>query len=437
MTRSAPAPLRSARVVARDAIRRVVDDGGYSNLVVPAALSRSGLDGRDRAFAADMIYGTVRHLRSLDWAIEQRANRTVNRMSAGARDALRLGAYQLLFGHVPAHAAVSESVALAGPSERSFVNAVLRKLAADPPEWPRGDTDGAIAVRTGLDPWAIDELRRVLDGPEDVERAAEAFAERGPLCLRTNRCATTPERLLDALRDSGLDVGPAHVHADCLLVAHGDPTTFPGWREGWFAVQDEASAFVVGALDVRPGQRALDACAGPGGKTAHLACVVGGDGAVVAADLHPQRAALVARGAARLGVTPLVLAHDATMPALSGMFDRVLVDAPCSGIGSARRRPELLWRAARGELSRLARLQVAITTASAELLRPGGRLVYSVCTFPRAETDAACDAILRHRPDLVPADVTAPDGSVAPRVRLWPHRQGCDAMFVAAFTRRG
>jgi 16S rRNA (cytosine967-C5)-methyltransferase len=421
--------------VARDAIRRIVDDGGYSNLVVPAALSRSRLDARDRAFAADMIYGTVRHLRSIDWAIEQRANRPVARMSPGARYALRLGAYQLLFANVAPHAAVGESVTLAGPRERSFVNAILRKLATDPPSWPTGDADRDIAVRTGLDPWAIDELRHVLQDPGEVEIAAAAFAERGALCLRTNRCVTTPERLDDALRASGLDVGPAHVNADCVLVAHGDPTTFPGWGEGWFAVQDEASAFVVEALDVRPGDRVLDACAGPGGKTAHLSCLVGSQGLVVGADLHPKRAELVARAAARLGVTPLVLAQDATAPALDGMFDRVLVDAPCSGLGSARRRPELLWRAVRSELSRLARLQVAIVVASAELLRPGGRLVYSVCTFPRAETDAACDAIVRHRPDLVPADVMAPGGSLAPRVRLWPHRQGCDAMFVAAFTK--
>ena len=135
---SAPAAGTSARAVALDAIRRVIDDGGYSNLVVPAALGRSRLDGRDRAFAADLTYGTIRHLRSLDWAIEQRANRPVARMSPGARHVLRLGAYQLLFAHVAPHAAVGETVGLAGPKERSFVNAVLRKLSSDPPAWPRG-----------------------------------------------------------------------------------------------------------------------------------------------------------------------------------------------------------------------------------------------------------------------------------------------------------
>jgi 16S rRNA (cytosine967-C5)-methyltransferase len=431
-----PSAGSSARAVALDAIRRVIDDGGYSNLVVPAALSRSRLDGRDRAFAADLTYGTIRHLRSLDWAIEQRANRPVVRMSPGARHVLRLGAYQLLFAHVAPHAAVGETVGLAGPRERSFVNAVLRRLSSDPPAWPRGAADRDIAVRRGMDPWAIGELRRVLDDPDGVETAVEAFGHRGALCLRANRCVTTPDALADALREAGREPRPAQVDPDCLLIDHGDPTTFPGWEQGGFAVQDQASAFVVRAMQVHEGDRVLDACAGPGGKTAHLACEVGPNGIVVAAELHPTRAALVARTVERLRVSAQVLVQDATVPALGGSFDRILVDAPCSGIGSARRRPELLWRSRKEDLSAMARLQVAITTASADLLRPGGRLVYSVCTFPRAETDAACDAIVRHRPELVPALIRAPDGTASERVRLWPHRDGADAMFVAAFERR-
>ena len=431
--RGRPGPP-TARSVALQALRRVVQGEGYSNLVIPALLARSGLDTRDRGFAAELAYGTIRHLRSLDWAIEQRANRPVERMSEGVRDPLRLGAYQLLYAHVAPHAAVGETVGLAGPRERGYVNAVLRKLSVDPPSWPAGEDDDAVGVRTGVQPWAVAELRRVLPDPAEAEPAAEAMAERGFLSLRTNRCASTPEQLEDALRDAGLAPERGAVHPDCLLLDGGDPTTFPHWSDGWFAVQDQASAFVVEALDVRPGHRVLDACAGPGGKTAHLACLAG-DGFVVAADLHPQRAELVRSGAERLGLHPSVLAADATAPALRGVFDRVLVDAPCSGMGASRPRPELLWRPRRDELSRLARLQVAIAVASADLLAPGGRLVYSVCTFPRAETEAACDAIVRHRPELEPALVEGPDGA-APRVRLWPHRHGSDGMFVAAFTKR-
>jgi 16S rRNA (cytosine967-C5)-methyltransferase len=434
-TTSTARPRSTARSVALDAIRRVVDEDGYSNLVIPAALGRSGLDQRDRAFTAELAYGTIRHLRSLDWAIEQRANRAVARMSGGARDVLRLGAYQLLYLHTPAHAAVGETVELAGPQEKGFVNAVLRRLATDPPEWPSGRHDRDVAVRTGMEPWAVGELRRVLDDPEEAESAAKAFADRGLLSLRTNRCRIEPAALSDAFREAGLDPRPSTIHPDCFLMDGGDPTTLPGWDEGWFAVQDQASAFVTASLEARPGDRVLDACAGPGGKAAHLACLVGEGGRVVAAELHPRRSELVRSGALRLGLHPLVVTQDATASALRGPFDRILIDAPCSGMGSARRRPELLWRPRKDELSRLARLQVAIVAAAAETLRPGGRLVYSVCTFPRAETEAACDAIIRHRPDLEPA-VTQGPGGPAERIRLWPHRDGTDGMFVAAFTRR-
>jgi 16S rRNA (cytosine967-C5)-methyltransferase len=434
--RALPRSRPTSRSVALEAVRRVVDEGGYSNLVIPTALGRSGLDLRDRGFASELAYGTIRRLRSLDWAIEQRANRPVSRMSVGARDVLRLGAYQLLYAGTPPHAAVGETVELAGAREKGFVNAVLRRLASDPPAWPTGAEDRDVGVRTGMDPWAIAELRRTLDEPAETEPAAAAFAERGFLSLRTNRCAITPEAFTEALRGTGLDPRPSAIHPDCLLLDGGDPTRLPGWHEGWFAVQDQASAFVVAALAVRTGDRVLDACAGPGGKAAHIACLVGETGTVVAADLHPRRAALVRAGAARLRLRPLVLAQDATAPALRATFDRILVDAPCSGMGSARRRPELLWRPRKDDLSRLARLQVAITVAAADLLAPGGRLVYSVCTFPRAETEAACDAIVRHRSDLAPAAIDGPDGH-AERVRLWPHRHGTDGMFVAAFEKRG
>jgi 16S rRNA (cytosine967-C5)-methyltransferase len=154
----------------------------------------------------------------------------------------------------------------------------------------------------------------------------------------------------------------------------------------------------------------------------------------VAGDASPARLALVRRTLDRLGLEATLLVQDGRRPAVREGFDAVLVDAPCSGIGAARRRPELLWRPARTELSGLARLQVGIATAAAGLLRPGGRLVYSVCTFPRAETDAACDAILRRAPFLRPLPIPGPDGP-AERVRLWPHVHGTDAMFVAAFTR--
>lgn len=423
----------TARSVALEAVRRVIDEGAYSNRLIPALLARSGLDERDRAFAAELAYGTLRRLIPIDRAIGLTASRPLDRITPGARHALRLGAYQLLFAGVPPHAAVGETVSLAAERERGFVNAILRRLATAPPAPAPGAGDGDLSARTGLALWAVRELRRLVG--DDVESAASALAERAPLSVRTNTCRTTVERLSAAFGQSAVEAWPSPVDPDCLLLDRGDPAALPGFGEGWFAVQDAASAFVVRVLGLTPGDRVYDACAAPGGKAAFAACLAGASGAVVAADVHPARLGAARDLAVRLGVTLATVAQDARRPAVTGPFDRVLVDAPCSGVGAARRRPELLWRVPKDALSRLAKRQVEIAGASAELVRPGGQLIYSVCTFPRAETDAACDALLRHRSDLVPVVTAGPDGD-RERHRLWPHRHGCDAMFVAAFERR-
>jgi 16S rRNA (cytosine967-C5)-methyltransferase len=421
-----------ARALALRVIRRVTEEGAYSNLTLASALGRSRLTRRDRRLASELAYGTLRRVPALDWALARHASRPLDRVTPSALALLRLGAYQLLFTRIPDHAAIGETVALASPGERGFVNAVLRSLARDPPAWPAGSDDDAVSIRTGVAPWAVRELRRLLG--DEAEAAAAALGERAPLTIRTNTCRASTDELESALRDSGHRPRRGGVHPEALLLDETTPRELPGYAEGWFAIQDQASSLVVRALDPRPGERVLDACAGPGGKAGHVACRVAPQGAAVGADVSPSRAGLVAAQARRLGVRVYVVVQDARKPALRGPFDRVLVDAPCSGIGAARRRPELLWRVRRHDLSRLARLQVTIVASCADLLRPGGRLVYSVCTFPRAETDAACDAILRHRPDLHPIAVSGPGGD-ADRVRLWPHRHGTDAMFVAAFER--
>lgn len=423
----------TSRAVALEVVRRVIDEGAFSNRLLPRLLARSGLDDRDRAFASELAYGTLRRRLPVDAAIERQANRPLDRMTPGARHALRLGVYQVLYTAVPAHAAVGESVTLASARERPFVNAVLRRIASSPPLVVEGSDDGALSVRTGMAAWAISEIRRLLPA-EEVEEAADAFARRAPLCLRAVRCATTVEELSSALRDAGAAITRGTIDTDCVLVDRGDPTRLPGFDAGWFAVQDQASVFVVRTLGARPGDRVLDVCAAPGGKALAVACDVGPDGLVVAADVRARRLGLAVRESARQGVRVRFVAQDARVPALRGPFDRILVDAPCSGLGAARRRPELLWRVRRDELSALARRQVAIASRTADLLRPGGRLVFSVCTFPRAETDAACDAILRHRPDLHAIPTPGPDGD-ALRHRLWPHRHQSDGMFVAAFER--
>jgi 16S rRNA (cytosine967-C5)-methyltransferase len=433
--RSEPSPPtpRTARAVAVDVVRRVVDEGAYSNLTLRRTLHRASLSPQDAALATELSYGTVRRRIALDHALGPLLERPLDTAPKAARALLRVGAYQILFTRIPPHAAVSETVALADARHRGFVNAVLRRLSTTEVRWPAPGTAEATAISTGLAPWAVAELERLVGDERDA--AAAALAEPAATTLRVNRCRSTLEDLASRLADSGATVTPGSLHADSLVLSGGAPERLPGFDEGAFTVQDQASSFVVSVLDPQPGDRVLDACAGPGGKAGDIACRVGPRGRLVAADISVPRAGLVRSTLARLGLEGDVVVQDARARGLDATFDRILVDAPCSGLGSARRRPELLWRATRDELSALARLQVAIVEGITPVLRPGGLLVYSVCTFPRAETDAACDAIVRHRPDLEPAEIDGPDGRSA-RIRLWPHRHGSDAMFVAAFRRR-
>ena len=302
--------MRSARAVALEVIRRVTERGAYSNLTLAAELGRSGLDERDRRLAAELAYGTLRRLRLLDAAIDGAASRPGARVDAEARALLRLGAYQILFTRIPAHAAVSETVGLADERRRGVVNAVLRRIARERPLPPEGPGDEAIAARTGLAPWAVVELGRLLPATE-VESAAAALATPASLDLRVNECRTTAEELAARIEAAGYDVRRGRHHPDVLQVPTATPAELPGYREAWFAVQDQASALVAEALQAEPGERILDVCAAPGGKSGSLACAVGDDGLLVASDVRLSRARLVRDSATRLGVPVRTLVQDA------------------------------------------------------------------------------------------------------------------------------
>jgi 16S rRNA (cytosine967-C5)-methyltransferase len=430
---SAVRRLEDPRAIAVEVVRRVADERAYSNRLLPALLGRSGLQAGDRQLATELAYGTLRRMPGIDRALEPLLERPLAAAPAPARAALRVGAHQILNTRIPSHAAVSETVETVPRSQRGLVNAVLRRLAAAPPSPPpSGGGEETVAIRTGLNEWAVRELTRLLGSEEEAEAAAAALATPGALSLRTNACRIAREDLEDRLREAGLAPERGSLHEDTFRIAGGAPVSLPGFREGWFAVQDEASAYVVDVLDPQPGELVLDACAAPGGKAGDIACR---SGSVVASDLSEPRARLIRRTGERLGVSVRLMVQDVARPALRDGFDRVLVDAPCSGIGAARRRPELLWRPDRRRLSALARLQVRLALGAASLLRPGGVFVYSVCTFPRAETDAVCDALESKVPWLRPDPFPGADGEETSRVRLWPHLHGTDAMFVARFVR--
>lgn len=384
MTAAAARTSRTAppdpRRVAVEALIRIERDGAYANLVLPRVLDRSGLTERDRAFATQLVYGTVRHQRACDWFIDRFALADTDDQ---VRAALRIGTYQLRFLGTPPHAAVSATVDVVPRRARGFVNAVLRKIAAADAAWPSD------AVRLSYPDWIVDRLRA--------------------------------------------DLGSAS--AEAALVAMNGAATVNVRDDGY--VQDPASQAVAHAVGAGPGERVLDLCAAPGGKATALAAT----GAwVVAADLRPARAGLIAGNAQRTGLgagaLAPVAANGTAPPFATASFDRVLVDAPCSGLGSLRRRPDARWRIDEDAPARLSHLQADLLGCAAELVRPGGTLVYSVCTLTALETTGVADAFAASHPDWTPAPVPgppwAPWGSGA---LLLPQAADTDGMALFAWHR--
>ncbi|MTV25591.1 methyltransferase domain-containing protein [Nitriliruptoraceae bacterium ZYF776] len=423
----------AARRAALTALRAVDEDGAWSNLAVPDAV-RSLPEVRDRAFASHLAYDTLRFEGTLDWLLGLVLSRPLDDVEPALVRVLRLGALQLLRTEVPRHAAVSTSVTLAGeavPRARAkgaggFVNGVLRNLATrtEAPPWPDPDADpvGHLALTTAHPRWIVTDL---LARFAHERVAAILHADDEPPGL-TLRAVDDREAVLAELAEAGVEARPGDgPHA--IRAPGADPRRLTAVGVGRAVPQDEASQRVVLATGVQPGERILDLCAGPGGKTTYLAQLAGPDGEVTAVELHPHRAEMVRTAARRQGHEVTVHVGDAGAPPLpaDARFDRVLLDAPCTGIGTGRRRPEVRWRRTREDADRLATVQRRLLLAAADRVAPGGRLTYAVCTWTAAETDAVARHLDGARPDLVPGE----------RVQLLPDVDGTDGMYVATWDR--
>jgi 16S rRNA (cytosine967-C5)-methyltransferase len=411
-----------------------VEDGAYSNVLLPTMLRGSALDARDRAFVTDLVYSTLRQQRALDYLFGLAADRSVEELDPPTRVALRLGAYQLT-RDVPAHAAVGETVAVAPLRARGYVNAVLRALAGIGPQWPwpGGEDVGALAVRLSYPDWIVEELVAQY-GPADARSSLEVANEPPPVALRVNSERATVEAVADELRAVGVEVSRGTLVDEALLARGiGDPARLAAVADGRATPQDEASQAVVRILDPQPGETVVDAAAAPGGKATAIAERVGEHGRVVACDLHPGRIRLVASARDRLGLGRLlpVVADGRSLPLRRACADRALVDAPCSGLGVLRRRAELRWRIRQDDLPRLVELQRDLLRGAAEAVRPGGVVVYSVCTLTGDETTGVDAWAERELPQLV-AD-PPPGAPWRPRGRgavLLPHDADSDGMYV-------
>ena len=369
--RSTERPRETARQLAYDALLRIDHDGAYANLVLPAMLGRSNLGEQDRRFATELVYGTTRMRRACEALVERFVH---TEPDAEVRTLLRLGAYQLAFAGTARHAAVGETVELAHPKVRGFVNAVLRRVADSVMVWPDEPT------RLSYPDWIV----------------ALFVAELGEF------------------------------EATAALECMNEPPQVNERRDGY--IQDQASQWVAQLVGALTGESVLDLCAAPGGKATEMASA----GAfVVAADLRAHRAALVVDNAHRLGYhLPVVIADGSSPPFARSSFDRVLIDAPCSGLGSLRRRPDARWRITPDDIVDLVAIQQRLLSAAAPLVKPGGTLVYSVCTITAAES-------IEHRtPDGFEIISTAPEHPWEPfgsGFRLLPQNADTDGMVIIRY----
>jgi 16S rRNA (cytosine967-C5)-methyltransferase len=453
VTRASTGPPTSARAVALEILRRVEETDAYPDPLLETLPMRAGLDARDRGLVTEIVYGTLRWQRWLDWQLARVSHRPIAGLPGWLRALLRASAYQLAFlDRVPARAAVHQAVELAkGRRPRGaslFANAVLRALAGLSKPWPEpdaadGDPFETLALRTSQPTWLI---RRWVAryGETEATALARAMNEPAPLVLRVNTLETSPAALVEALGNHGAGVERCRYAPDGLRVTGaGDPRGLPPLRAGWCAVQDEAAILIGHALAPEPGETVADVGAAPGTKTTHLAQLMANRGRILAIDRHPRRVEQLRAACRRLGAT-IVEPHDRGVEALAAeagaICDRVLIDAPCSNLGVLRRNPDGKWRRREDELPALAAAQGTMLDAAATLVRPGGILVYATCSLEPEENEAVVAAFRARRPEFAPEPMPAgipPACLAAPDVlRTFPHRHGTDGFTAHRLRRR-
>ena len=442
------------RLLAYDVLVAVREQDAYTNLLLASMLRERHLAGRDAAFATELVSGTIRRQGTYDAVIAACSSRPLSKVDPSVLDALRLGCHQILAMRVPTHAAVSTTVELVrerlGHGPAGFLTAVLRKVAAHGMSgWvrrvapdPAADPTGFATVAYSHPRWVVEALDEALGSSEELEELLAADNAPPKVTLAARPGLASVEELV-AAGGAASAMSPYAVE-----LASGDPGSVPAVAEGRAGVQDEGSQLVALALAaaVVEGRddRWLDLCAGPGGKSALLAALAAGRGAhLLAAERQPHRAQLVRRAtaAASRGLLGVVTA-DGTAPAWpAGSFDRVLVDAPCSGLGALRRRPESRWRRTPEDVKGLVTLQERLLRSALDSVRPGGVVAFVTCSPVVAETSDVVGRVLQDRDEVALEDATGlfpdvpglrPETMRLPgTVQLWPHRQGTDAMFFA------
>ncbi len=453
--------MKDGRELAHTVLKRVRSEGAYASLALYSEWSHfqgSGKgvgDCREKGLATELVYGVLRHQRILDHALAQRARRDLSQIDADVLDVLRLAAYQVLFlDRIPNYAAVNHAVEtvrrIRGEKVAGFVNAVLRKIEPSllKERLPKNKVS-RLAVEQSL-PDALAKYWANQLGLEDARTLAASFLERAPLTIRLNSLKGSQKELLASIHQDGGALAPGKwIDSAFYLTGMVDPFTSSSFKGGLWTAQDEAAQIAAVVLEPQKGETIVDVCAGVGGKSTHLAQLLGNVGQVLSIDQSASKLNLLKEHCQRLGVTicdPIEAdlmgeRADMTVENLGKKFDvqRVLLDAPCSGLGVLRRHPELKWRLPLERVAELAKVQRRLLTRASQFLREGGILVYCVCTLTEEEGPAQARWFLDEHKDFEYfswSSGTLKTDAKEGGLRLWPHSHGTDGFFIARFRRR-
>ncbi|MBR2848724.1 MAG: 16S rRNA (cytosine(967)-C(5))-methyltransferase RsmB [Clostridia bacterium] len=415
-------------------------EGRYANLEINASLSNSKMSGADRGLYTALVYGVIERAITLDYTMAHLSARPIEKIDESVRCAIRLGLYQLAFmDRIPPHAAVSETVALMPKHTRGFINAILRTFLREGCTIPLPKEENNAEYLSVLYSTPTDLCRFFIDsyGLEKAGAILEAFLRHTPVTVRVNTLKTTMDEALSYLKDADPEISPL---SDDMITVSSAANIADGVKAGLFFVQDPASRLAIRALDPKPGETVIDTCAAPGGKSFSAAIDMNNDGKLYSFDLHENKISLIRRTAGALGIKNLTAeAQNAKNPReeLIGTADRVLCDAPCSGLGVIGKKPDIKYKPI-SAIQSLPSVQYDVLKGASLYVRPGGVLVYSTCTLNPKENEEVVTRFLKENPDFAPAPFSLGKiGDVPSGTRtFFPDADGCDGFFIAKMIRK-
>lgn len=439
--------MATPRELALKILYDIEKNGAYLNISFKNHTEGACMDERDAAFVKELAYGVIQHKLTLDYVIARFSTVKLKKLAPFVLCILRMGIYQLYFmDKIPESAAVNESVKLAGRyagKSRGFVNAILRKAAKEPLQLPSGQGAEALSVRYSHPVELVNWLTRTFG----AERTEEILAENQTapaLCVRVNAYKTTKEELVKRLCDEGISVSEGALSDCSLLFESGGVQKLSSYKEGLFTVQDQSAQLAALTLSPEAGDVVFDVCAAPGGKTTHIAELMNNQGEILALDLYAKRLASVTETAERLGLSIIKIQQaDASLFDFSKQADKILIDAPCSGLGVIRRRPDIKYKPELTDFSELISIQKNILNHCSEFLKPGGVMVYSTCTINPGENEEQVMDFLKEHTDfeLVPVKSPHITGQASEILKdgmgtFYPQKEGGDGFFIAKLRRR-